>query len=161
MPGEGKHADDAAGRVAEEARANFDSANQPFMAALEKLKEQPATNPEHIAAIGVAVGGDLALNMARAGVDLDGVISFYASLAPPVDGNAQKGGVKASLLVLNGADDAAVSSERRRAFREEMDAAGADYEFINYPGAAHGFANPDIDKQAWQQVRTFLARVFR
>ena len=26
-----------------------------------------------------------------------------------------------------------------------MDAAGADYTFINYPGAVHSFTNPDAD----------------
>lgn len=144
---------------------HVDVAMQQFMTALKKLKEHPSTNPEHIAAIGYGIGGDIVLNMARADMDLDGVVTFCASLMPHND-KAQKGGIKASILVLNGADDPKVSSEQRQAFRDEMDAAGADYEFINYPGAAHAFTettayNAAADRQSWQQVRTFLARVFR
>ncbi|NJD04952.1 MAG: dienelactone hydrolase family protein, partial [Methylococcaceae bacterium] len=59
---------------------------------------------------------------------------------------AAKGAVKARVLVLNGADDGFVTPESIAAFKKEMAAAGAKYRFVNYPGAKHGFSNPDADR---------------
>jgi dienelactone hydrolase len=59
-----------------------------------------------------------------------------------------------------------------------MEAAKADYRFINYPGAVHAFTNPeatelgktfkmpvayhpDVDKQAKAEAAKFFAEVFR
>ena len=35
--------------------------------------------------------------------------------------------------------------EQIAAFKAEMDQAGADYRFVELPGAKHGFSNPDAD----------------
>ena len=40
------------------------------------------------------------------------------------------------------------SAEQIAAFKKEMEAAGADYKFINYSGVKHSFTNPDADKVA-------------
>ena len=176
--GDGKmegHPDEAT-QLSKQVSEHFDTTVQRFNTALDILKNQPAVNPKHIAAIGYCFGGGIVLNMARAGVDLDGVVSFHGTLEP-VDGKAKRGDIKASLLVLNGADDSLVPPEQQQAFREEMDAAGVDYEFVNYPGAKHAFTNPaadeyakqfdlpvaynaNADKQSWQQMRNFFARIF-
>jgi len=37
------------------------------------------------------------------------------------------------------------TAEQIAAFKAEMDAAGADYEFVSYPGAVHSFTNPEAD----------------
>jgi len=50
------------------------------------------------------------------------------------------------VLVLNGEADPFVTAEQIAAFRAEMDAAGADYTIVNYPGAKHGFTNPEADR---------------
>jgi dienelactone hydrolase/uncharacterized protein YndB with AHSA1/START domain len=179
MYGGGKHAHhpDEAGKMAGEVKKNFDSAKERFVAALEELKNHPATDRERIAAIGYCFGGNIVLNMARSGIDLDGVVSFHGSL-DAIGNPAQQGQVRASMLVLNGADDAMVPPEQIQGFMEEMDKAGVDYEFINYPGAKHGFTNPEADnnarkfnlpvaynaqadQQSWQKMRDFLARIFR
>ncbi len=97
-------------------------------------------DPERIAAIGYCFGGGVVLNMARAGVDLDGVASFHGSLAPMFD--AEPGEVSAQVLVLHGADDKMIPQEQVDAFKAEMEAAEVDYEFIAYPGALHSFTNP-------------------
>lgn len=175
----GKHAahPDEAGKMAGEVTANFEAAKERFMAALQVLKDHPAVNPEQLAAIGYCFGGNIVLNMARAGVDLDGVVSFHGTLNA-IAGPAQQGRVKAGVLVLNGADDPMVPPEQVQAFMEEMDRAGVDYEFINYPGATHAFTNPeadnyakqfnlplaynaDADQQSWQKMRDFFGRIFR
>jgi len=115
-----------------------------FNAALEQLKQDPHVDPEKIAAIGYCFGGGVVLNMVRAGADLDAVVSFHGVLATKTP--AEKGKVKARVLVLTGADDPMIPSEQVEAFKSEMTAAGAKFEVISYPHAKHSFTNPNADK---------------
>jgi dienelactone hydrolase len=140
------------------------------------LKQQPSVNPDQLAAIGYCFGGAVVLEMARAGLDLDGVASFHGSLT--TDNPAQPGRVKARIIVFNGADDPMIPAEQVAAFRQEMTAAGVDFQLINYPGAKHSFTNPradeygkkfeiplaynaQADQQSWQTLREFLAKTLR
>ena len=178
MYGEGKqatHPDDA-GKFASEVMKNIDVAKGRFMAAMDFLKQQPMVDPTRIAAIGYCFGGGVVLNMARQGVDLKGVASFHGSLVAAKP--AQPGGVKAKILVLNGADDKFTTPEQIEAFKKEMTAAGADFQFINYPGALHSFTNPDADalgkkfnmpiaynadadQKSWRELTVFLKKIFQ
>jgi dienelactone hydrolase len=178
MYGEGKNATHPkdAGRFSSEVKQNLPLAKARFLAAMELLKQHPTVDPKHIAAIGYCFGGGIVLEMARAGLDLDGVVSFHGSLdtAHP----ARPGVVKAKVLVLNGADDPFVKPEDIAAFKEEMKAAGVSYRFINYPGAKHAFTNPDADSlgkefglplaynsdadtQSWQAMQEFFNELFK
>lgn len=177
MYGEGKatiHPDDAM-TFMNEALSNSEAAEQRFVAAENVLKQQPTTDPEKIAAIGYCFGGGVVLNMARAGVDLDGVASFHGTLAPFI--TAEPGTIKAKILVLNGADDPFVPEDQVAAFKAEMDALNADYRFINYAGVKHSFTNPDAteagrinnmplaydadaDAKSWEELTTFLHSLF-
>ena len=56
------------------------------------------------------------------------------------------GEIKARVLVCHGDADEFISKESIEAFHEEMKAANADYEFISYPGALHGFTSPEADE---------------
>jgi len=178
MYGDGKqamHPDDA-GKFSSELMKNFDTAKARFEAAMAFLKKQPTVKPDQIAAIGYCFGGGIVLNMARQGVDLKGVASFHGSLAAVKP--AQSGGVKARILVLHGADDKFTTPEQIEAFKQEMKTAGADFQFIAYPGAIHSFTNPDADeyakkfnlplgynadadKKSWEELGKFLAMIFR
>jgi len=115
-----------------------------FDAALERLKRDPHVDPEKIAAIGYCFGGAVVLGRARAGADLDAVVSFHGTLATKTP--AQKGMVKARVLVLTGAADPMIPPEQVEAFRSEMTAAGARFEVVSYPGAKHSYTNPQADK---------------
>lgn len=154
---------------------DFDTAKARFLAAIDFLKEQPQVDSTRIAAIGYCFGGGIVLNMARQGVDLKGVASFHGSLSPVKP--ATTGAVRARILVLNGADDKFVTTEQIASFKSEMKAAGADYTFINYPGAVHAFTNRDADKlgktfkmpiaynatadrQSWDELVRFLRAIF-
>jgi len=145
MYGDGKTADhpDDAGKFAAAVRNNLPLMQARFEAARAFLNSQPDVDPGQNAAIGYCFGGGVVLAMARSGADLDGVVSFHGSLGG--GGTAAPGSVKARILVANGADDPFVTEEQIAAFKAEMDAAGADYTFINYPGARHSFTNPDAD----------------
>jgi dienelactone hydrolase len=177
MYGNGKeaaHPEDAQ-KFASEVMQNLDAAEVRFNAALELLKNNPATDAERIAAIGYCFGGGVVLHMARTGADLDGVVSFHGSLASMHQ--PEPDSIKAKILVCNGSDDPMTTAEQIEAFKNEMDAAGADYTFISYEGATHSFTNPDADKFAkefnlplaynakadsasWQQMQTFFDEIF-
>jgi len=147
MYGKGKiatHPKDAQAFVAE-ATKDPKVVQQRFQAAIDLLKKDPHVDPAHIAAIGYCFGGGVALQMARMGADLDAVASFHGSLAPQGP-PAEKGKVKARILVMTGADDPMVPAAVVDAFKKEMTAAGAKFEVISYPGAKHSFTNPDADK---------------
>lgn len=143
-----------------------------FEAARDFLMKDPNVDAEHIAAIGYCFGGAVALNMARAGADLDAVVTFHAALG--TDTPAQAGQVKPRILVLTGEADPMVPTEAVEAFGAEMSAAGADVRIVSYPGAKHSFTNPNADSHgmeqlgydaaaaeaSWQEMLDFFAQVF-
>jgi len=177
MYGEGKTAEhpDEAGKFAGAVRQNLPLMKARFLAAREFLNDQPTVNPEKFAAIGYCFGGSVVLEMAIEGVDLDAVASFHGSLGGL--STPQAGAVKAKILVANGADDPFVTAQQIAAFKTMMDAAGAAYTFINYPGARHSFTNSGADQMgehfnlplaynapadsaSWKALEQFLRNVF-
>ena len=146
MYGNGKlatHPEDA-GKFSGELRNNLAEATARFEAAMKLLRLHPTVEPGKIAAIGYCFGGGIVLEMARRGFNLRAVASFHGSLG--TEHPTRKGMIKAKLLVANGADDPFTTPEQIAAFKQEMDAADVDYQFINYPGAKHSFTNPDADR---------------
>ena len=177
MYGEGKIADhpDDAMKFATEVMQNIPAGEQRFREAMKLLKSQATVDTSKIGAIGYCFGGGVVLHMARAGMPLDAVVSFHGSIA--TQNPAKEGDVKAAILVCNGADDPFVTDEQIDAFKAEMEAAGADFKFVNYPGAVHSFTNPDADanvqkfemplaynkaadEQSWQDMQDLFNRVF-
>lgn len=128
----------------QQALEDSDAAKARFVAAMDLLKQQPQTNAEKIGAVGYCFGGKVVLDMARQGVPLDGVVSFHGALATQTP--AVPGSVKARVLVQHGSDDSMVPEDDVAALNAEMVQAGADYRFISYPGARHGFTNPNADR---------------
>jgi len=142
MFGEGRTADNpkAAGALAGSVMKNPPAMQARFNAAREQLAKHPTVDASKIGAAGYCFGGTVALNMARAGADLAGVAAFHAGLGTNTP--APKA-VKAKILVLNGADDPLVKPDQIEAFKRDMEAARADYRFINLPGAVHAYTNPE------------------
>ena len=174
MYGSGKLADhpDDAKAFMTAVTSDMPAAEARFGKALEVLRRQETVDAERIAAIGYCFGGGMVLHMARAGMDLDGVASFHGSLG--TQSPAQPGRVKASVLVLNGADDPLVPPEQVQAFEQEMQAAGVDYMLVNYPGVKHSFTNPGADsagidglaynaaadRRSWDSMQRFFSELF-
>ena len=133
MYGDGKRADhpDDAMKFMQAAGASADEAQARFEAAMALLKAHATTDGEKLAAIGYCFGGAVVLNMARAGVDLDAVVSFHGSIDPAGE-KAQPGKVKAEVLVFNGELDPMIKPESITAFKQEMDAAEVNYQFVNF-----------------------------
>lgn len=177
MYGDGKTADhpEDAGKFSGAVGGNLPLAKARFDAALSTLKNQSTVESDDIAAIGYCFGGGILLNMARLGIDIDGVVSFHGSVA--TKSPASKGDIKTRIRVFNGADDPFVKAEQIKVFKHEMDQAGVDYQFTNYPGAVHSFTNPGstqigkkfglplaynekADKDSWQQTQQFFKEIF-
>jgi len=176
MYGEGKTTDipDQAGSLMNAVIRDKGIVMDRVQAGYNVLKNHPLSDSEHLGAIGFCFGGALVLNMARFGMDLKGVVSFHGSLdsfqtpAP--------GGIKAKILVCHGDADKMISQEAIDQFKSEMDTAGANFEFISYEGALHGFSNPaadergkkfdlplaynkNADRESWKAMKDFFKRV--
>ena len=178
MYGEGKQAShpEDAGKFAGAVRQNMPVAEARFNAARDLLKNHGSTNPDKIAAIGYCFGGGLLLELARRGIDLDGVVSFHGSLA--TEHPAVPGDIKTKILVCHGAADPFVKPEDVSALKSEMANAKADFTFKEYADAKHSFTNPganefgrkfnlpleynaEADKQSWEDMKVFLNKVFK
>ena len=137
---------DEAGKASAAVYADRDRLRRRAAAALDVLRRSDGEAPldeRKLAAIGFCFGGAVALDLARVGGDIDGVVSFHGALRTPLP--AQAGVMKAQVLVLNGADDTFVSKESIAEFKAEMTAANADWQFVDFGGAVHCFAEPSAD----------------
>ncbi|TAN70822.1 MAG: carboxymethylenebutenolidase [Methylobacter sp.] len=144
---------------------------QRMKAALAAVKLMPWVDDSKIASIGFCFGGLCALDLARTGADIKGVVSFHGLLAAP--GNTQGNAIKAKILALHGRDDPLVPTEQVLAFEQEMTEAGADWQLHSYGHTLHGFTNPlandpafgavyhpDADRRSWIAMQNFLAEIF-
>ena len=114
--------------------------------ALDVLKAQAGATPldvTKLGALGYCFGGATVLELARSGADIAGVVTFHGGL--DTSNPAPPGAVRASLLVLNGADDKGTAGDIA-GFEKEMNGAGADWQFVNFSGAVHCFALPEANK---------------
>jgi dienelactone hydrolase len=178
MYGDGKTVDNPgdAQKAAGESMKDLSLYKAKFLAALDFLKQDDHVNPAQIAAIGYCYGGGVVLNMARAGIDLKGVVSFHGGLGAAIP--AEKGNVKAKMLVCAGAADKFVSEKDVESFKKEMKDAGADFKYVAYEGALHAFSNPDAtalgkkfnmqiaynekaDKGSWSEMQKFFKSIFK
>ncbi|MDD9983290.1 MAG: dienelactone hydrolase family protein [Gammaproteobacteria bacterium] len=143
--------------------------------AYDVLAGHSAADAARMAAIGYCFGGAMVLHCARIGMDLKGVVSFHGSLGSTH--KPEKGKVKAKVLVCHGAADTFVSDEEIAGFKQEMTDAGADWRFIAYDGALHGFSNPHatangekyglplaydeaVDKRSWDDMNALFSEIF-
>lgn len=95
------------------------------------------------AAIGFCFGGLCVLDMARAGMAVEGVASFHGLLGAP--GNTDGKTTDTKVLVLHGWDDPMATPEDVMAFTREMAAAKADWQLHAYGGTMHAFTNPQAN----------------
>ncbi|OAI13311.1 carboxymethylenebutenolidase [Methylomonas koyamae] len=155
---------------------------QPFMADRAKLQKRlyaalaaakllPWADNGKIAAIGFCFGGLCALDLARSGADICGVVSFHGLLVPP--DNIPEPRLKAKVLVLHGHDDPMAPPAQVQALQAELSRAGADWQVHSYGNTMHAFTNPVAnnpsfgtvyqalaDCRSWQAMQNFLAEIF-
>jgi dienelactone hydrolase len=146
------------------------------LAGVAQLRAQPLVASDALAAIGYCFGGTVALELARAGEPFKGVIAFHGGLAVGTDAKgtampAAAGTLRAKVLALHGGDDPFVPPAEVAAFIDEMRAAKADWQLVQYGGAVHAFTNPatgsdpakgmayhaSADHRSWAAMREFLS----
>jgi dienelactone hydrolase len=150
-------------------------AKKRFDAALATVKKYGDVDNDKIAALGYCFGGSMVLNAAKMGEDLKGVVSMHGGyIGVPLDKNL----LKAKVLACHGADDQFIKAAEVATFKKQMDSIGADYKFIDYPGATHAFSNPEAtalgkkfnmpiayneaaDKDSFQAMTEFFERIFK
>jgi dienelactone hydrolase len=143
-------------------------------AALAVLAGLPQVDTKRMAAIGFCFGGSVVLELARDGADLAAVVSFHGPLATQMP--AAPGKVKASVLVLTGADDPLAPPDQVKAFEDEMRYAEVrDWQVVSYGNTLHGFSNPaadgsmmrtamynaQADRRSWAAMRGLFDEVLR
>lgn len=153
---------------------NSQLAKNNYELAYSIVKKYPQADTNNIAIIGYCFGGSMALEIARMGAQVNGVVSFHGGLSGRTP---QKDLLKAKVLVCHGADDQFVKQEEVNGFKKQMDSIGADYKFVQYNGATHAFSNPDAtewgkkfnipiaynqnaDTSSWNEMKHFFQKIF-
>jgi dienelactone hydrolase len=140
---------------------------------LQVLRVRPEIDPSRIAAIGYCFGGTMALELARGGSDILGVVGFHSGLATVAPQDARS--IKGKVLVCIGADDPSIPADQRIAFEKEMRDGGVDWQMNIYGGVVHSFTNPTADElgrpdfarydakaaaRSWAEMRSFFEEIF-
>ncbi len=140
-------------------------------AGYEQLLAQPGVDASRTAATGYCFGGSGALQLARTGADLRGVVTFHGALTTGPEGEAEL--IKAKILVLTGAVDPVVPPEAVAAFEDELRRVDdLDWQVVVYSGSMHAFTEPGTDApdhgaqfnpvseaRSWQAMKSFFAEV--
>jgi dienelactone hydrolase len=151
---------------------NHDLLLSRVRAALRAVSQIPEAQRDRLAMMGYCFGGMVALEAARSGAPLLGAVSFHGSLATKHP--AQKGKVRAKILVLHGGADPLVPRADVENLKKEMAEAGVALKFVEYPGALHAFTvpgpkpapgaaagyDPAADKASWKELVAFLKSIF-
>jgi dienelactone hydrolase len=146
-----------------------------MLAGLDVLKSDQHTDLSELAAIGYCFGGTGVLELARAGVKLNGVVSFHGGLSSAAGLTAKKGAIPAKVFVVHGAADPFVPAAEVDAFKKEMEAAGANMRMVSYNGAVHAFTqkeagndpskgaayNEKADQRSWEDMKRFFVEIFQ
>jgi dienelactone hydrolase len=115
------------------------------------VRAHPEVDRTRIAAIGFCFGGHCVLELARAGADLQAVISYHGTLK--THARAEAGVPKCEVVAYCGAQDFVAPLEDIDALRHEMTAAGARYQITVFGDAAHSFTDPDAAGQQFEWIR--------
>lgn len=142
-----------------------------LFAAMTAAKKIPQVDQQNVAAIGFCFGGLSALDMAREGADLKGVVSFHGLLNPAESIPNKK--ITAKILALHGHDDPLVPPEMVLNFETEMTQAQVDWQVHVFSNTQHAFTNPQAhdlklglvynpltNQRAWLLMKNFLEEIF-
>jgi len=173
MYGEGKSTEhpEQAGEWASWIRSNKEVAAARFQASYDVLAGHELTKKGAIAAIGYCFGGSVVLTMAMNGADVSGVVSFHGGF--PTD-PAGVDNITAKILICHGGSDPTISEDQIHTFLKNLDAVGADYQFVIYGGAKHSFTSKAADargipalaydadaaQRSWNAMLLFFKEIF-
>ncbi len=144
---------------------------QRMQIGLNAVLQLPQVDSRKIGAIGYCFGGLCALDLARSGADIKGVVSFHGLLNAPQEGVREK--IRSKILVCHGSNDPMVPKQQMIDFTNEMTERCADWQLHIYGHTVHAFTNPnahDLDRgtvynsvaeqRSWQAMQNFFDETF-
>ena len=138
--------DDFAGRGLKQTCAvDFPTGRPDAFGALAFLAALPYVDPERVAAVGYSQGGDTALGIAVAPLAASSDLRFKAAAAfyPPC-ANQANAALQTPTLILVGEADEVTPAADCEGLAKAQPEGGANLSLVAYPGAAHGFDNPEF-----------------
>jgi dienelactone hydrolase len=152
-------------------KADRGAMRRRLLAVLEQARGLGEVEEGRVVVAGYCFGGMCALDVARSGADIKGVVSFHGLFDPP-GLPAEK--IRAKVVAFHGWDDPMVPPEKVVALGQELTDAGADWQIHAYGNVAHGFTNPkaaDLQiegvrynalaaERSWTSFINFLEEVF-
>jgi dienelactone hydrolase len=112
--------------------------------------------------MGYCFGGAAVLEGARAGIDLDGFISFHGGLTTPEGQDYSQ--AKGSVLLLHGSADPVSGMQDLATLLDELNEHNVTHDARVYGGARHSFTVegsrdylPDADAQSWEALVDYLS----
>ena len=171
--GQGKRTtreDPDAGRYMNELNADRALLRDRMLGAHALLKDMPAVDVARTAAIGFCFGGKCVLDLARAGADIAGGVSFHGVYEAPPFPNAT---ITAKLLVCHGWEDPIAPPEATVGLAKELTEAGCDWQIHAYGHTGHAFTDEsvhmpekglaysaDADRRSFRAMVNFLEELF-
>ena len=129
-------------------------------AGLDWLTGSSMVDDTRVAAIGYCFGGNVAIELAESGADLDGVVPVHGSFRNLVPENARN--IQGQVLILHGAEDQVAPVEVVNSLISDFRAAEVDWQLELYSGASHGFTAPQgpAEERAEREYRAAVERFF-
>jgi dienelactone hydrolase len=143
-------------------------------ASLDTLKNFAFVDPAKTAVYGYCFGGKCALDVARAGLDTLGVVSFHGVYDKPDYATVTP--IAAKVLVCHGWEDPIAPPDVMVGLGQELTEAKADWQIHAYGNAGHAFTDVDrkdgpsvrpgvayeerADRRSWEAAKDFLAELF-
>jgi dienelactone hydrolase len=141
-----------------------------LLAGLKCVSSLAMVDKDKIGAIGFCFGGLCALDLARSGALIKGVVSFHGLLRAPKGFSSS---IHAKVLALHGFDDPMVLPSEVLAFEEEMTSLKVDWQLHAYGQTMHAFTNPtacdeksglmysaQAERRSWRSMKDFFYEVF-
>lgn len=159
------------GRYMNDLSANRSLLRDRLKASLDALKAVPGCDAARTAAMGFCFGGMCALDMARAGLGLAGVVSFHGIYGRPDYDTVAP--ITTRILVCHGWDDPFCPPEATLGLARELTEAEADWQIHAYGRTVHAFTDTELympergiafeakaNRRSWRAMVDFLEEVF-
>lgn len=158
-----------AGELAGKYKADIKTLRERANLAIDTLRKQKGVDTKKIFVTGYCFGGTTAIEAARSGADILGVVSFHGGLT----GSADDKNIKGQVMVHQGAIDPFVPKADIEAFIKGMNDSKVNYQMTNYANTVHSFTekaagndiskgqayNEQADKRSWIAMKDFLAEL--